>query len=244
MLQVPLRLVLVRPQNPDNVGAIARVMKNFGVRDWVFVAPEFGDVDAARKLAVHAGDLLTTARTVESLDEAVHDCVWVLGTSSRQVRGKRRFGPREAAQEMVERSAHGPVALVLGGERSGLSNEDVDRCHDLSAIAAEEEQPSLNLAQAALLYLYEVHEAARAARPPPPPPEAVLATDEELMGVAGALERMLGSAGFLQADSVRAVRELMSPLRRSKLRRREAGMWRSALEAVGKALGRRDAAPR
>src|SRR5262245_50349824 len=94
---VPLRLVLMRPQNPDNVGAIARTMKNFGVREWVFVAPEFGDLNAAKRMAVHAEELLGQARIVGTLDEAVHDCVWVVGTSSRHVRGKRRLGPRETA---------------------------------------------------------------------------------------------------------------------------------------------------
>lgn len=235
MEEVPLRLVLVHPQNPDNVGAVARVMKNFGLADWVLVSPEFGeDLDPARRLAVHAGELLERARIVATLDEAVADCVWVVGTSSRHVRGKRRLGPRQTAQEVVERGAHGKVALVFGGERSGLSNQEVDRCHDLSSVAAEEAQPSLNLAQAALLYCYEVHEAARALHPPPPPPEAIAATDEELSGVACALRATLEEAGFLQSDEERAIRELMTPLRRSRLLRREARLWRAALESMRK----------
>lgn len=233
-MRTPLRLVLLRPQNPDNVGAVARAMKNFGAADWALVHPAFGDLSLAGRLAVHATDLLERARVVDSLDEAVRGCVWVVGTSSRHVRGKRRLSPREVAREAVERGASGPVALVFGDERSGLSNEDVDRCHDLSAVAADEEQPSLNLAQAALLYCYEVHQALRERSPPPPAPEAALAADEEVRGVEAALARVLGGAGFLQQNEARAMRELMTPLRRSRLLRREAQLWRAALEATAK----------
>lgn len=236
MTTAPLRLVLMRPRNPENVGAIARAMKNFGVADWALVSPQFGNFKDAKKMAVHAEDLLERVRIVDCLDEAVRDCVWVLGTSSRRVRGKRRFSAREAAKEIVQRSAHGPVALVFGDERSGLSNEEVDRCHDLSAVAADEAQPSLNLAQAAVLYCYEVHEALREASPPLAAPDAGLATDAELRGVQEALRRTLEAGGFLQADGARAVRELLTPLVRSKLRSKEARLWRAALEAVGKRL--------
>ncbi|MBX5482949.1 MAG: rRNA methyltransferase [Myxococcaceae bacterium] len=237
MTTTPVRLVLLRPRNPDNVGAVARAMKNFGLTDWVLVSPGFDSIEPARRLAVHAGDLIDSVRRADTLTEAVQDCVWVVGTSSRRVRGKRRLSAREAAKEIAERSMEGTVALVFGDERSGLTNEDVDRCHDLSAIAAEDAQPSLNLAQAAMLYCYELHQARRALAPPPPAPDAPLATDAELHGVEDALGRLLQAGGFLRADAARAVRELFAPLRRSRLRRKEAAMWRAALESVAKRLG-------
>lgn len=233
-MEIPLRLVLLRPRNPDNVGAVARAMKNFGLSDWALVSPGFPELDAAKKLAVHASDVLDRARIVERLDDAISDCVWVVGTSSRTVRGKRRLSPKETAQEVVERAASGPVALVFGDERSGMSNEDVDRCHDLSAVAAEDAQPSLNLAQAALLYSYEVHQAFRERAPRKPAPEAVLASDQQVSGVEQALEKVLSSAGFLRVDEARALRELMAPLRRSRLQQKEAALWRAALETVAK----------
>lgn len=233
---MPLRVVLVRPGNAENVGAVARAMRNFGLEDWVLVAPEVEDLGPARRTAVHAGELLDRVRLCETLREAVADCVWTVGTSSRHVRGKRRLGPREAGLELAQRGhALGEqVALVFGGERSGLSNEDVDLCHDLSSVAADEAQPSLNLAQAALLYLYEVHQAQRALGPPPPAPVSPGATHAELEGVEGALRRALSGSGFLRADAERALRELSAPLRRSRLLRREAAMWRAALESLGK----------
>src|SRR5687767_12486920 len=77
-----LRVVLVRPRNPDNVGAVARALKNFGVRDWVLVAPGVPELSDARKMAVHAEDLLERVRIAGTLGEAVSDCAWIVGTSS------------------------------------------------------------------------------------------------------------------------------------------------------------------
>ncbi len=233
-LPFPLRLVLIRPRFPENVGAVARAMKNFGISDWAWVAPAFEDLEPARRLAVHAQELLETARRCDSLDEAIADCVWVVGTSSRHVRGKRRLGPREVANEIAERAPEGRIALVFGDERSGLTNDEVDRCHDLSSIAAAVEQPSLNLAQAVLLYAHEVHEARRASAPPRPRPEPTAANDAEVIGLEDALRRALRTGGFLQHEERHAVRELMSPLRRARLARREAGLWRAALESIAK----------
>lgn len=237
-MRAPLRLVLLRPRNPDNVGAVARAMKNFGVSDWVLVSPGFADVSLTEKMAVHATDLVSSVRVVPTLEEAISDCVWVVGTSSRAVAGKRRMGPDAFANEAWERGGSGPVALVFGDERSGMSNEDVDRCHDLSSVAAEDAQPSLNLAQAALLYCYEVHKARRASAPPPPAPSGQLATDGEVSGVEDALARALRGAGFLHTDERHALRDLMTAFRRGTPLRREVRLWRAALESIDKALRR------
>lgn len=239
MRQVPLRIVLLRPHHPDNVGAVARAMKNFAVRDWALVSPGFDDLRAAHKLAVHATEVVDEARVVQSLDEVISDCVWVVGTSSRAVRGKRRLSPRAAARELVERSTSGPVAIVFGDERSGMTNEDVDRCHALSSVPAEDEQPSLNLAQAVLLYCYEVHQALLEREPPPPAKEALLASDVEVRGLEEALERTLRDGGFLVDEGRHAVRDLMAPMGRSRLSRHEARLWRAALEALDKRLGKK-----
>ena len=119
--------------------------------------------------------MLEGVRVVDTLEEAVADCVWVVGTSSRRVEGKRRLSPRQVAPEAVERAAGGPVAIVFGDERSGMTNEEVWRCHDLSSVPTAPEQPSINLAQAVLLYAYELRVAALdrpegPSTPPPSPP--------------------------------------------------------------------------
>lgn len=232
----PIRLVLVRPRNPENLGAAARAMANFGLSDWAWVAPDVADLAPARRLAVHAGERLESAHRVESLGDAVADCAWVVGTSSRRVAGKRRIAPRELAAEAVERSRGGRVAIVFGDERSGLTNEEIRRCHDLSAVPTSEEQPSLNLAQAILLYAYELRMAALAARPPPrqPAPRAAPATDDEVERVRNALTEMLRRGKFLVHPDRHAVRDLMAPLIRAQPGRKEARLWLAALAAVAR----------
>ena len=231
----PVRFVLLRPRNPENLGAAARALKNFGLGDWAIVDPRTHDFAAARRVAVHAEELLDRPRVVASLDEAVADCAWVVGTSSRKVRGKRRLLPEQVAQEALERGPGGATALVFGDERSGLTNEEIDRCHDLSAIPTAPEQPSVNLAQSVLLYAYEVRRARLAAAARPPPPAPVLATDAELERVEGALRALLRVGGFLVGEGERhAVRDLFSTLRRARLSRREARLWLAALKSVAR----------
>lgn len=233
---LPVRFVLMRPRNAENLGAAARALKNCGLSDWVWVRPEVEDLEPARRLAVHAGDVLDAARRADTLEEAVADCVWVVGTSSRKVEGKRRLPPRAVGEELVARAPQGPVALVFGDERSGLTNAEVERVHDLSAVPTAPEQPSINLAQAVLLYAYEVRVAVLEAAATPPGPLPAAATDAELAQVESTLESVLTTGGFLvDAQPGRtAVRDLFAPLRRSRLTRKEARLWLAALHSLRK----------
>jgi tRNA/rRNA methyltransferase len=231
-----VRIVLLRPRNPENLGAVARAMKNLGLSDWSIAELGTHDFDAARRVAVHAEELLDRPRVVRTLDEAVADCAWVVGTSSRRVRGKRRLTPTEVAQEALARAGEGRTALVFGDERSGLTNADVERCHDLSAIPTEGAQPSMNLAQAVVVYAWELRRAAlaaeAAARPVAAPPAG--ATDAELSAVEDALREALRGAGFLAGPERHAVRDLTAALRRARLSKREARLWLAALKTLSR----------
>ncbi|MBL8950769.1 MAG: RNA methyltransferase [Myxococcaceae bacterium] len=217
------RIVLMRPRNADNLGAIARAMKNFGLTDWVVVSPnpKLLEVPGMNRLAVHAGELLEQVRRVETLEEAVKDCAWVVGTTMRRIEGRRRLQPDAVAERAA---SAGPLALVFGDERSGLTNEDLAQCHDVSAIPASEEQPSLNLAQAVLVYAYELWR--KPAGPAAPGP--VLADDGLLRQVSASLDLVLGGPHA----------ELMQTLTRAKLSKKEAEHWQAALRAVDKRRGR------
>jgi tRNA/rRNA methyltransferase len=230
-----VRIVLVRPRNPENLGAVARVMRTLGLDDWAIAALGTHDFAAARRVAVHAEDLLDRPRVVATLDEAVADCAWVVATSSRPVRGKRRLAPDEVAREALARAGEGTIAIVFGDERSGLTNAEVDRCDDLSAIPSEAEQPSLNLAQAVLVYAWELRRAAlRAAPAPRRRGDAAGATDAELAEVEEALRGALRAGGFLAGPERHAVRDLAATLRRARLSRREARLWLAALRTLGR----------
>jgi tRNA/rRNA methyltransferase len=235
-MRLPVRVVLLRPRNPENLGAVARAMKNFGLDDWAIAELGTHDFGAARRVAVHAEELLDRPRLVATLDEAVADCSWVVGTSSRAVKGRRRLAPAEVAREALARAAAGRTAIVFGDERSGLTNAEVLRCHDLSAIPSGEAQPSLNLAQAVVVYAYELRRAALEAAPAGGG-RAPGATDAELAAVEEALRGALRGAGFLRGPERHAVRDLAAALRRARLSRREARLWLSALRVMGKRGG-------
>jgi tRNA/rRNA methyltransferase len=233
-----LRVVLVRPRNPENLGAVARAMRNFGLDDWAIVELGTHDFATARRVAVHAEELLDRPRLCQTLDEAVSDCAWVVATSARKVRGKRRLLPEEVAREALS-LAPGRTALVFGEERSGLTAAEIDRCHDLSAAPTEAAQPSLNLAQAVLLYAYEARRAAGLA---PQGRPGALATDGQVTAVAETLRAALREAGFITggegAGERHAVRDLVAVLRRGRPSPREARLWESALRAVARRLPR------
>jgi tRNA/rRNA methyltransferase len=157
------RVVLVRPQIAGNVGAVARVMRNMGLRDLTLVEPLANPADPeARKLSTQGEDILEGARIVADLGEAVNDCVLVAGTSARIGGPFRRqsVGPPDAVMpELVAEMAKSPVALVFGPEPNGLSDAEVTRCHSLIHIPTDPGYPALNLAQAVAICLYELRRA-------------------------------------------------------------------------------------
>lgn len=196
---VPLsacRVVLVRPQNPGNVGATARVMRNFGLTDLVLVAPEADPTDPqARRLSTHGEEILNRARRVSSLEEAVADCVQVAGTTARTGGPFRRGSvglPREVLPRLVSALASGPAALVFGPERTGLTNAEVMRCHHLVHIPTDPTYPALNLGQAVGICLAELRQAWLEQGPhPASPPLADFASQEHMFAnLRAALEEI------------------------------------------------------
>jgi tRNA/rRNA methyltransferase len=158
------RVVLVEPQIPGNVGAIARVMRNMGLSDLVLVNPGIDPQDPlARQQATHGEEILARARMTSDFGEAVGDCVLVAGTSARTGGLFRRQNvafPEVIMPALVEALAAGRhVALVFGTESHGLTNDQVARCHHLIHIPANPEYPTLNLSQAAAICLYELRRA-------------------------------------------------------------------------------------
>jgi tRNA/rRNA methyltransferase len=158
-----VRVVLVEPQEPMNVGAVARAMRNFGLARLYLVnpAPRVGPPWAreAYWLAVHAEEILDRAVAVDSLMEALADVELVVATTGR---------PRELYPAPVvpawEVPAHvlsveGEVALVFGRETFGLTNEELALAHVIGTIPTAPEQPSLNLAQAVVVFAYELFKA-------------------------------------------------------------------------------------
>ena len=151
----------MRPHIAGNLGATARVMRNFGLKDLVLVAPEADPADRnARQMSTHGEDILDRARVVDDLGTAVADCVLVAGTSARTggLFRKQSIGPPEQILPHLAQflAAQQSVALVFGPEATGLSNSEVTRCHYLMHIPTDESYPALNLAQAVGICVYEL----------------------------------------------------------------------------------------
>jgi TrmH family RNA methyltransferase len=160
-LLAQVRIVLVSPRHPGNIGAAARAMKNMGLSEFVLVTPECALDEKERALAAHAVDLLERARIVDDLSLATSGCRWVVATSARPRHlGDEPMTPWDAASRMIERAAQGPVALVFGSERVGLTNEELEHCHATARIPVSEGYSSVNLAAAVQIFTYELRKAA------------------------------------------------------------------------------------
>ncbi|MCO4206412.1 tRNA (cytosine(32)/uridine(32)-2'-O)-methyltransferase TrmJ [Aeromonas hydrophila] len=152
-----IRIVLVNTSHTGNMGSAARAMKTMGLSQMVLVDPQAQPDDNAYALAAGASDLLANARIVSTLDEAIADCGLVIGTSARsRTLSWPMLDPREAGEKLVTEGMQHPVALVFGRERTGLTNDELQKCHYHVAIAANPEYSSLNLAMAVQTLCYEV----------------------------------------------------------------------------------------
>ena len=156
-----IRVVLVAPSHPGNIGASARAMFTMGLSRLVLVAPRrFPDAEAVA-LATGATSVLDGVTVVENLDEAITDCALAIGLSARPREfAGRVLAVRDAAMEAIANAAHGDIALVFGTEMSGLSNAELARCAIVATIPANPDYASLNLAAAVQVVAYELRVAA------------------------------------------------------------------------------------
>ncbi len=153
----PIRFVLVETSHPGNIGAAARALKNMSLDSLVLVRPVSFPHPEASARASGAEDLLARAEVHDSLPVALADCGLVLATTSRE-RDQyfRVLDVREAARAALAASRGGPVAVLFGPERTGLSNDSLASAHALLSIPANPAYPSLNLAMAVQLVAYEI----------------------------------------------------------------------------------------
>jgi TrmH family RNA methyltransferase len=154
-------IVLSRTSEPSNIGATCRAMKTMGLTQLRLVDPLNPKGRTARALAHGAQDVLDDALVVDTMDEAVADCVVVCGTTARRrkLRKSALMPPHQMARRIVEHAREGKVALLFGTERTGLTNDEIDTCRYLSMVPTDESQPSLNLSQAVMLYAWEIRKA-------------------------------------------------------------------------------------
>lgn len=230
-----LRIVLVEPREAGNVGAAARVMKNFGFDDlWIVGAhPEL--LPVAGWWASGADDLLARARFAETLHEALADAHLVVATTSTRGRSTPAdFSPATLAERFGVMSSDQILALVFGREDSGLTREEVVLCQRTAVIPTNEAFPTMNLAQAVGVFSYELSQIARQ------PSTRELATAGQLERLHERFESLLLQAGFLQAENPAPIyEEIRALLARAELDGREVTILLGIVRQLEWALSNR-----
>lgn len=162
-MRAELSVVLLRPKEDGNVGAVARCMRNFGVSRLIMVAPRAPLGAEARRRAMGGLEVLRRAEVVPSFEQALEGQDLVVGTSDVSSSNQNRSYPRRAMTPpewaALLAGLEAKVALVLGPEDNGLSREELERCDILLSIPADRGFPTLNLSHAAGVLLYEAYKA-------------------------------------------------------------------------------------
>ncbi len=244
----PIRIVLVNTSHPGNIGAAARAMKTMGLTQLYLVQPSrFPDQQAVSR-AAGAADVVEHAVVVDTLAEAIADCAIVVGASARDRRLPwPSLNARDCAQKVSPLLPDKQVAFVFGKEDSGLSNDQLQRCHWHLHIPTGASYASLNLAMAVQIISYELHMAARTRVAGTATKrvdtmanwDRALATSTDLERYFAHLEETLLTIGFLKPQ---APKQLMPRLRRLYMRchldEMEVQLLRGILTAVQSLNGR------
>ncbi len=246
-----LTFVLHRPSSAENIGSVARVLKNFGLSRLSIVAPPSWTgaprgggpgtareevLSRARKTARRAGDVLDAAAIHPAARAALAGLTWACGTTSRVLPGRPRLTPHDLARELRVRSRRGPVAVVFGEERRGLSDRELDLCQAVCSIPTSAAYDSMNLAQATAVIAYEVAagapgEAADAG------PQAEPARHETLESLWLRLQALLGAAGYLNPQNPEHIlAEWRRLLARADPTQREVELLLAAVRALERKL--------
>jgi TrmH family RNA methyltransferase len=230
-----IRIVLVAPSHPGNIGAAARAMKNMALSSLVLVRPRQFPHPEASARASGAADVLGGARIVDSLAAALEGCGFIAATTARERDQHFRVEDvRAAAAGIIAHARRSPAAVVFGAERTGLTNEELESAHVLLRIPASEAYPSLNVAMAVQLVCYELYRARGTIEIAAAPLGAPLATAQEMEKLYAHFAQVLQEIEF--RDRTESGTHLMSRIRRllqrAELDHNEANILRGILTAV------------
>ena len=242
-----IRIVLVETTPPGNIGGVARAMKNMGLHDLALVQPHHFPDSQATARASGADDILAQAQVFDDIASAVADCHVVMGASAR-LRSIRwpEFCPRSAASHIAGQGAEVRTAILFGREHSGLTNEELERCHSLLHIPSNPDFSSLNIAAAVQVVAYELRMAALAAAAAPvvaPAPRdegEALASGAAMLSFYGHLEQALWDFGYLheRRASPSIMHRLHRIFNRSRLENAEVHILRGILSAAQREIAR------
>ena len=194
-----LRIVMVRPRGSGNIGSVARAMKNVGASELAIVGSARTQSFWAKAMAVHGRDVLSEAKFYDTIRAAIADCTLVVGTTCREgLYRAHSQAPRDIAPAVAAAAQQGKVALIFGPEDHGLSNKDLEHCQLLVEIPSHPDYRSLNVAQAAVVCLYEFYIAALGTPAADPIQRAEAENIERLFDI---MRHSLLKIGFLDAEN-------------------------------------------
>ena len=233
----PTRFVLMDTSHAGNVGAAARAMKVMGFSDLVLVRPRHADVLSREEtvaMASGAADILVRARIADSLADALDGITCACATAMTP----RDFGPPTfAPRALFETLAPQPhrVAFVFGGERHGMANEDVYRCHACISVPTHPDYGSLNLAQAVQLVAYDWRQALGGFPVVPRAPAPQAADAAAVQGLLAHWQQVLVDIGYLDPAAPKKLMPRLNQLaNRAALTAEEVHILRGIARAVGK----------
>ncbi len=231
-----VRIILVEPAGPLNVGSIARVMKNFALKQLVLVNPQCDYLgEEATRMAVHAKDVLETAVCVSTLPQALEGCLRAIATTARTRDNSLLQSPREVLPWLLEAESQ-PAALIFGREDRGLSNEELNYAQKFMRIPTDSGYASLNLASAVAISCYEL----ALCEPSTIETTALdneIAPIEVVEGYYEQLESLLLSIEYLYPHTANSRMEKFRQLyNRAQLRSKEVAMLRGILRQISWAI--------
>ncbi len=235
-----LVVVLVHTRDVVNVAGVIRSMKNFGLRDLRLVNPHEYAPHRVEGIAHGTADLIKRVRLFDDFDSAIADCHLVVGLTARERTVKRNVTrPRDIAPDLLEAASDQTVAVVLGREDRGLTNEELDRCHRSVIIPTNPEHPSLNLAQAFTVMAYELFVARGDVPFKSPRRAAPPASAADLAGVFAAAQEALDAIEFFKTHNPEPImRSLREVVHRVPMDAREAKLFKAMCLEVARFVER------
>jgi TrmH family RNA methyltransferase len=230
-------IVLVRAENPANIGQVARAMKNFGLSRLALVDCAPHQVQEAYSLGWNAKEILDQALVFSLLEEALRECALVVGFTRRS--GHARGEPRsflEILPQVMEMAAGHPTALLFGNEKNGLSNQELKSCHLAAVLPTNSEHASLNLSHAAAIASFLIFNQTPQSALNFRKPERYYATQAELADLRADFRRVLEALDYEDSELndllTRTLNNLDRLFKKAGLERREFHMFKAFLSRV------------
>ncbi len=240
MTDIQPKVVLIETSHPGNIGAVARAMKTMALRELILVRPKhFPHADATAR-ASRADNILKNAQIFETLSQAIVKCHWVVGITARARKiSSPVFSPKQLMPKMATEYQGLQVAWVFGREQHGLSNEEIDLCHEVCTIPTSSEYSSLNVAAAVQIICYEwlstsqqferqkIQDNSRQV--------ASIAPADELAGLYEHIWSTLAATGFLDSTNPKPLmRKIRRIFDRTQLTHAEINILRGILKSYTK----------